>query len=353
VLDRMQSGVRDQMSNRSDRMNEDSLGFLWQKWTRMERYFGDAASVRRCMAFRDSEFRNLQRDQSVDEESVVESPATLLGGLSMSIHAVEEGFRFQHLVPHTATAQAMAAVVAESKAEAAGSQANSATGASAKAAPLLQSRPKATAGSAPATTATGTSGAGTPAGASIDASGPIDSVVLEASEQHNLSDSAPAAALSVHIARPDVSKMLSFRPALDVVGVKKAADAGARGVQIDDDQSSLPSMIPKCLQDLLAVLPAKPLKGAKPDVDYLLTVLQTVSIPPIQVKELERSRYDSLRLLKEEDHSLLRRRGLVKDEFDGDSSFYSSRSTVYRERLQLKRQRLLEERLPMKPEGGS
>jgi len=105
------------------------------------------------------------------------------------------------------------------------------------------------------------------------------------------------------------------------------------------------------LQDLLAVLPAKPLKGAKPDVDYLLTVLQTVQIPPIPVKDLERSRYDSLRLMKEEDNAQLRRRGLVKDEFDGDGNFYTSRPTVYRERLAAKRQRLIEERPAMKTEA--
>ena len=28
---------------------------------------------------------------------------------------------------------------------------------------------------------------------------------------------------------------------------------------------------------------SRPMKGAKPDVDYLLTVLQTVSIPPVPV----------------------------------------------------------------------
>ena len=43
------------------------------------------------------------------------------------------------------------------------------------------------------------------------------------------------------------------------------------------------------------------MKGAKPDVDYLLTVLQTVSIPPVPVKELDTFRYDSLRLLKSEE----------------------------------------------------
>merc|ERR1712151_308469 len=111
-----------------------------------------------------------------------------------------------------------------------------------------------------------------------------------------------------------------------------------------DDSLHLPTMIPKCLQDLLAVLPARPLKGAKPDVDYLLTVLQTVNIPSLPVKELEKFRYDSLRLLKEEDNALLRKRGLVKDELgDGGVGFFTTRPTIHRERLQAKRQRLAEE----------
>merc|ERR1719401_2523681 len=114
--------------------------------------------------------------------------------------------------------------------------------------------------------------------------------------------------------------MLAFRPALDVVGVKKPPGDGAPG----GEETVLPTMIPKCLQDLLAVLPARPLKGAKPDVDYLLTVLQTVSIPPIPVKELDNFRYDSLRLLKEENGDVYRRR-FAKDELDGDGTFFSSR----------------------------
>merc|ERR1711972_524786 len=105
--------------------------------------------------------------------------------------------------------------------------------------------------------------------------------------------------------------MLGFRPALDVVGRKRVVaeiepgngDGGTLppggGGSVGEERVGLPTMIPKCLQDLLAVLPTRPLKGAKPDVDSLLTVLQTVQIPPIPVKELERSRYDSLRLLKE------------------------------------------------------
>ena len=98
-------------------------------------------------------------------------------------------------------------------------------------------------------------------------------------------------------------------------------------------------MIPKCLQDLLAVLPSRPMKGAKPDVDYLLTVLQTVSIPPVPVKELDTFRYDSLRLLKSEED-----RVFMKDDLDEDGDgFFSARATHYRERLQAKRQKVLVE----------
>merc|ERR1712187_377622 len=108
-----------------------------------------------------------------------------------------------------------------------------------------------------------------------------------------------------------------------------------------DETAALPTMIPKCLQDLLAVLPARPLKGAKPDVDYLLTVLQTVEVPPIDLKDLEHFRYDSLRLLKEERQ--------VKDEMASDG-FFSGRSSLYRERLQVKRQKIIDERQQVKAE---
>merc|ERR1711935_312316 len=91
---------------------------------------------------------------------------------------------------------------------------------------------------------------------------------------------------------------------------------------------------------MLAVLPSKPLKGGKPDVDYLLRVLQTVTIPPIPIKELERFRYDSLRMAKEEDSGMLRRR-LTKDELEGESttSFFSLKPSLYRDKLQAKRQK--------------
>ena len=47
--------------------------------------------------------------------------------------------------------------------------------------------------------------------------------------------------------------MLTFRPALDVAGTRKRQlDNGER-----EDKAQLPVMIPKCLQDLLAVLPSR------------------------------------------------------------------------------------------------
>ena len=49
--------------------------------------------------------------------------------------------------------------------------------------------------------------------------------------------------------------MLTFRPALDIASVRKRQlEAG----QEREDKAQLPVMIPKCLQDLLAVLPSRP-----------------------------------------------------------------------------------------------
>merc|ERR1711924_529131 len=118
-----------------------------------------------------------------------------------------------------------------------------------------------------------------------------------------------------------------------------------------DEPSSLPAAIPKCLQDMLAVLPSRSLKGAKPDVDYLLRVLQTVTIPPIPIKELEEFRYDSLRIAKEENIGALGRRR-AKDELEGESapSFFSLNPSHYRDRLQAKRQKVMVEQLQTKAE---
>ena len=65
------SGVRDQLANRSDKVVRESLGFLWQKWTRMERYLGDAGAVRKAVLFCNEEYRNLQRDHQVEEDHIV------------------------------------------------------------------------------------------------------------------------------------------------------------------------------------------------------------------------------------------------------------------------------------------
>lgn len=333
ILDRLQSAVRDRMSNRTDQKLQESLAFLWEKWSRLERYFGDTGAIRRCTGFVNEEFQNLQREQEVEEEGVVETPAAY--GLTMTVDELSEGFRYGHLRPETPKFPCPAS----------------------------------------------------PEGVPAEASPFTDHSVDDAAEEHRRlgSKSTDTNGSSLHVSRPDVSKMLAFRPALDVLSFRKesaidcpTADSNAAagvapvgsvsgvvsggsfpsaavdprianarpgaGGNSDEDQVPLPTMIPKCLQDLLAVLPARPLKGAKPDVDYLLTVLQTVSIPAIQVKELERFRYDSLRLLKEEDNALLRKRGLVKDELrDGGVGFFTSRPTIHRERLQAKRQRLAEE----------
>mmetsp|Transcript_51883 Transcript_51883/g.93427 ORF Transcript_51883/g.93427 Transcript_51883/m.93427 type:complete len:846 (+) Transcript_51883:38-2575(+) len=291
VLERLQAGVRDKIGNREDLRNKESLAFLWQKWARLERYFGDADAVRRATAFRDEEFRSMQRDQEVDEEAILETPISL--GLSSTIEEVEEGLRFLHMRPKTARA---------------GTPTSTASTASAES--TLE-----------------------------------DQAVSDAIAEHDrLGNAVPAMGMAIHIARPDVSKMLAFRPALDVLSARK------RAMKPGQEDVTLPVLVPKCLQDLLAVLPSRPLKGAKPDVDYLLTVLQTVSFPAVPVKELDSARYDSLRLLKQEDNELRR---FVKDE-DGEGGghgFFSGRSTVYRERLQAKRQKVIEETHHTKTEG--
>jgi len=119
-----------------------------------------------------------------------------------------------------------------------------------------------------------------------------------------------------------------------------------------DELAALPTMIPKCLQDLLAVLPSRPLKGAKPDIDYLLTVLQTTAIPPIQVSELHGVRHGGVRIAREQ-RVPRQLHGFTQDEvgthdhgsIENGGSFFSSRPTLVRERLQAKRQKLLEEHL--------
>jgi len=282
VLEKLQQAVRDKLANREEsRAMRESLAFLWQKWARLENYFGDAEAVRRATSFRDSEYRNLQRDLEVDEENILQTPISL--GLSTSIQEVEEGFRFLHLVPRSRSEGVPAAIV------------------------QLE-----------------------------------DQVVADAeTEQQRLGAAAGGAAalgLLSQVARPDTSKMLAFKPALDVVTSRKRQTEGLPAEQ-KGQEAQLPVMIPKCLQDLLAVLPSRPMKGAKPDVDYLLTVLQTVSIPPVPVKELDTFRYDSLRLLKSEED-----RVFMKDDLDEDGDgFFSARATHYRERLQAKRQKVLVE----------
>jgi len=370
VLERLQAGVRDTMANRTDTLVRDSLAFLWQKWARIERYFGDAGAVRRAVAFRDEEYRNLQRDQDVEEEAIVETPVEL--GLSTTIEELEESFRFQHLVPQSSRASSRSSDVPLLLAAAAQQTTVSATMAGAATLPTSA----ATQQSVPPVLPAVASGAPVP---SLANAAPLmqpplplalrDQEVADALDEHRRLASNVPAGYSVHIARPDVTKMLAFRPALDVVGRKCTGEAssdrrrgggasalgalgGSLGISEVEEPASLPTMIPKCLQDLLAVLPSRPLKGAKPDVDYLLTVLQTVSIPPIPVKDLSHFRYDSLRIAKDEDSGPYRRGRNAKDELEGGdgSSFFSFRPSIYRDRLQAKRQKVMAEHTQTKDE---
>jgi len=119
--------------------------------------------------------------------------------------------------------------------------------------------------------------------------------------------------LSSHvIARPDVTKMLAFRPVHDLITNEKEKHHA----------------VPKCLQDLLALLPTKPLKGSAPDTDYLLTVLQTVTLPNIPLQSFQKDSRTTTSMPHDS-----------KKESQ-DEAFFSSRASVYRQRLISKRQKL-------------
>lgn len=344
VLERMQAGVKD----RSDPQVRNSLAFLWQKWARLERYFGDPGAVRRATAFRDEEYRNMQREHEVEEDAVAETPVTL--GLSTTIEEVEESFRFQHLLPQTASAARAMELMAPAAAAAAGVQPHAAAQASLPAASSGAGPPAAVPpGPLPALAGGAAASAATPAAASTAAAS-------EASTQQGqppLRDQAVADATEEQrrlAGGRALAGAAAVRP-LDVAGQRPAAAAGGVGVKRpgEDGRPKLPTIIPKCIQDLLAVLPSRPLKGAKPDVDYLLTVLQTVTIPPIQLKDIENIRYDSVRLSKEEETTVWKRR-LGKEE-DGDgTNFFSLRPSLYRDRMRAKRQKVLDEKRETKLE---
>eukprot|EP00397_Hematodinium_sp_SG-2012_P007680 GEMP01007729.1.p1 GENE.GEMP01007729.1~~GEMP01007729.1.p1 ORF type:complete len:744 (-),score=119.85 GEMP01007729.1:1397-3586(-) len=118
------------------------------------------------------------------------------------------------------------------------------------------------------------------------------------------------------VARPDVTKMLAFRPVHDMI------------TQVKTDKMKT---IPKCLQDLLALLPTKPLKGSAPDTDYLFTVLQTVALPDIPLKSFQKK--------GPQDRNLTGDAAGTNDAAE-DGAFFSSRASVYRQRLITKRQKL-------------
>lgn len=296
VLGKLQRDVREREANHADPAVRDSLAFLWQKWARLERYFGDAGSVRQAICFQDEEYRHLQQDQNIEKEVVQEAPVAL------EFSATIESFRFMHLVPQTARAYR--------------AQENAAS------------------------------------------SSLRDQAVSEAAEggRHTTvaSSAAPNAA---HIGRPDVSKMLAFRPALDVVGQKRSTAVtpeGQQALHAEAEETTLPAMIPKCLQDLLAVLPTRPLKGTKPDVDYLLTVLQTVTVPNIPLEDMEQLRYDSLSM---RDNGLLgaTKRRIKQDPLDltddADVDFFGGVSrSLQRDQLHAKRAKVYSELMQAKTE---
>lgn len=326
VLALLQVGVRDSLANRAEPARQEDLAFLWQKWARLERYFGDACAVPRAIEFRDGEYQDFQRDQDVEEDAIAATPVSL--GLSTTIAELEEGFRFQHLVPRSVRSDHAAP---------------SRSGAASAPASAL-ARASAAAGSAAARPLT------------------VDDAV-DGTRRNSVNSSA---SISTHIARPDVSKMFVFHPASDVVGPGlatvpdsrrtlsagstqlgkpsaapgPAGDAVGRVLPRSMERPALPAMIPACLQDLLAMLPARPLKGAKPDVDYMLTVLQTVTIPPVAVKDLEHLQAGTLPLATGDD-GLLGLKRLIKEESD-------STSLLYHDRLQAKRRKVMSEE-PAKP----
>lgn len=316
-----------------DSSRKESFFLLWQKWTRLERYFGDARGLQRTMEVREESCRNSHHIPNLEGLPIM--PVSL--GFSTSLADLMEGFRFQHLVPRSKSVRRIASP--ESKgtnqfAQLAAAEAD---------------------------------GCGFPC-ATRSLASPVVQTVNATVDDIRRTSFSPSAPTLTHIARPDVSKMLAFRPALDVVGPRLAkhapitmrnATTGGRappshvmrfGTVVPAppraiDRLSLPTMIPKCLQDLLAVLPSRPLQGNKPDVDYMLTVFQTVAIPSVPVKELEQFRYGSLRLAKESD-GLLGLQRSIKDEASG--LMFENTPSFYRDRLQAKRRRVMGEEFSSK-----
>eukprot|EP00746_Dinoflagellata_sp_MGD_P149607 gnl/MRDRNA2_/MRDRNA2_81611_c0_seq1.p1 gnl/MRDRNA2_/MRDRNA2_81611_c0~~gnl/MRDRNA2_/MRDRNA2_81611_c0_seq1.p1 ORF type:complete len:585 (+),score=131.70 gnl/MRDRNA2_/MRDRNA2_81611_c0_seq1:778-2532(+) len=300
VTEMLQVGVRDQMSNRNDEGTKKSLSFLWQKWVRLETHFGDSDAILKATSFRDQEYQSLQRDQEMEEEQICKTPDAL--GLTMSLAELEESYSFQQVVAasHTKADDIPAATTPKAPPEAPGLR-------------ILH-----------------------------------DQAVSDSLEEHKRLVSQRQANLSALIARPNVTKLKPFRP-VDDVGKQVKGEAYTTTTESANamfEQTTTKKM-PKCLQDLLDCLPKRPLKGAKPDVDYLLTVLQTVTIPKVPVKEVDNERIARVKAAIKRDVENEREVGqdsgrpLAKGEEEvAAGSFFATRPTLYRERILVKRRRI-------------
>ncbi|CAD7943585.1 unnamed protein product [Amoebophrya sp. A25] len=90
--------------------------------------------------------------------------------------------------------------------------------------------------------------------------------------------SSMAATGKARVTRPDTSRMHSFNPTNAIV----MPTGHPRGV--------VANVLPKVIRDLQQMLPShKVLKGSAPDVDYLMSVLQTVEIPPLPLEQFTRT----------------------------------------------------------------
>jgi len=238
---------------------QESLNILFEKWQRLETLYGSdsATTVQKLLDTKQQLFDEVAEDTdaAVDQQPLEIQP------LGTSMREAMERFRFQHLLPEVAAGMDLLDMDGGLKE------------------PGIE--------------------------ADIDLR-----ALLRDHERLNQLDG-----LSSHvIARPDVTKMLAFRPVHDLITNEKEKHHS----------------VPKCLQDLLALLPTKPLKGSAPDTDYLLTVLQTVDFPNIPLSSFNVNNDSS---------------GLPQDavpDQGNKEAFFSSRATVYRQRLLNKRQKIEE-----------
>jgi len=238
---------------------QEGLNILFEKWQRLETAFGDdpAMTVQKLLDIKSELVKEVMEEGSGGDGK--NSTELEINSLSTTMKEAVERFRFQHLLPAVVSGLDFRDIDGEQKEP------------------------------------------------GIEADFELRTTLRDYERVSQLDG------LSAHvIARPDVTKMLSFRPVHDLITNEKEKHHA----------------VPKCLQDLLALLPTKPQKGSAPDTDYLLTVLQTVSLPNIPLNSFQKDSRAAASMAHDS-----------KKESQ-DEAFFSSRSSVYRQRLISKRQKL-------------